>query len=130
MSSAWYILTVLQGSGPLRASNLVAALAERGIEARHHKGKGKAAGGAGGALANLLGRDAQEMTQEEDDAHWADLHTRDPHHKGKGKNAAAGLAGLLGRDPHHKGKGKNAAAGLASLLGRDPHHKVCCDCTQ
>jgi hypothetical protein len=67
------------------------------------KGKNAAAG-----LANLLGRDAQEMTQEEDDAHWADLHTRSPHHKGKGKNAAGGRGNLAKREPeaHHKGKGK------------------------
>ena len=36
-------------------------------------------------LAKLFGRDAQEMTQEEDDA---DLYTRSPHHKGKGKKNA------------------------------------------
>ena len=100
----------------MHAANLVAALADRGVEARHHKGKG---------------RDAQELTQEEDDAHWADLHTRSPHHKGKGGNAggAGGRGKVSGRDaqeltqeeddahwadlhtrsPHHKGKGGNAA---------------------
>ncbi|KAH4538710.1 hypothetical protein HBH86_179810 [Parastagonospora nodorum] len=73
------------GSGSVQASNLVAALASRDVEARepHHRGKGK---GNGAGKKN----NARQVDEEEDDdAHWADLHTHDfdletraPHHKG------------------------------------------------
>ncbi|KAF1930207.1 uncharacterized protein M421DRAFT_91363 [Didymella exigua CBS 183.55] len=95
--------------------------AEFDIETRepHHKGKGL---GALAALAKGKGKKAtarsvearQEFDQAADDAHWADLHTRDaefdaefdietrePHHKGKGLGALAALG---------KGKGKKATA--------------------
>ncbi|KAI8941718.1 hypothetical protein NX059_002925 [Plenodomus lindquistii] len=130
-------------SGSARTTNLVDALTQRDIEARHHRGKGKAAGGLGGlgALGALGGfgqnkRREEELTQAEDDAHWADLHTGDlvaRHHRGKGK-AAGGLGGLgalgafggFGQNKrregnlvarHHRGKGTGAggAGGLGAL---------------
>ncbi|KAJ4364701.1 hypothetical protein N0V83_009298 [Neocucurbitaria cava] len=83
----------MPGSGPALRSDLVAALAARDP---HHKGKGK---------KNQRRQD--ELTDAEDDAHWADLHVRDPepHHKGKGKKNQRREP-----EPHHKGKGKKEPA--------------------
>ncbi|KAI1536042.1 hypothetical protein PtrSN001A_005796 [Pyrenophora tritici-repentis] len=78
----------MQGSGPINVANLVSALAGRSIEARHHAGKAN----KGGKKAQR-DAEAQELaTQEEEDAHFADLHTRAPHHAGKAKGGKNGGA--------------------------------------
>lgn len=88
----------IKASGPMRVAHLAAALKARD-PAPHHKGKG----GAGRGGNNR--RQAYDV--EYDDAHWADLHTREAaaaeaveiearHHKGKGGAAKAGAKGAAG----------------------------------